>query len=187
MIRSISVPRARAEDFQRSMAFIDGTNLFHRLRDAKLALQNGGLQRLANLAVGGRQLVRTYLYTSRPHLEAAKAAHGTDFANGCRILLGDAIPTKDGGNYKEKGVDAMLVADMVYHAAIKNIEYAALVSVDTDFVQALRRVEDFGCRTAAVAVCAEMPERLRETADTVISLDAQALAGQGIAASRMPA
>ena len=166
------------------MTFIDGTNLFYRLRDAKLVLQNNGLQRLANLAVGGRQLVRTYLYTSQPHLEAAKAAHGPDFADSCRIVLGDAIPTKDGGNYKEKGVDAMLVADIVYHAAIKNIEYAAIVSVDTDFVQALRRVEDFGCRTAAVAVCAEMPARLRETADAVISLNPEALAGQGIAASR---
>ncbi|MGH8727043.1 MAG: NYN domain-containing protein [Burkholderiales bacterium] len=66
---------------------------------------------------------------------------------------------------EEKGVDALLVADMVYHAAAKNYDYALLISVDADFAHPLRRVEDFGCRTGVVAVCCELPDLLNQIAD----------------------
>jgi len=175
MIRSRAAFRpVKAQDFERAMVFIDGTNLFHRLRAAKLKIKEQGLLRLANTVVSNRPIVRTYLYTSPPHLERANIEYAANFDQDVRVVRGEAIKTKD-GNYKEKGVDAMLVADLVYHAAVRNFEFAVLISVDTDFAQALRRVEDFGCRTAVVGLCAEVPRLLRETADQVITFDADDL------------
>src|SRR5438128_1052740 len=129
--------------FQKAAVFVDGTNLFYRLEGAKLSLTQN-LMHIFHQFIAGRQLHRIYLYTTEPHLDRAKGFHGKNITENIRIVLGDAIPTKD-GNVKEKGVDALLVADLVYHAAVKNFDYALVVSTDTDFVQALRRVEDFGC------------------------------------------
>lgn len=74
---------------------------------------------------------------------------------------GAGVPTS--GEPKEKGVDALLVADLIYHAAQKNMDYAQLVAIDLDFVFAIRRVEDFGCRSAVLAFGQEAPEGLRKS------------------------
>lgn len=163
--------------FQKAMVFIDGTNLFHRLRDQKLRL-NDDLRAILGPYLGGRQVVRTYLYTVQQHLDEACAVHGSHISNGIRIVLGDGIPTSD-GNIKEKGVDALLVADLVYHAAVKNYDYALLVSADTDFVHALRRVDDFGCRTGVLTICADIPPRLRDACDDAYQLASGALEKEG--------
>lgn len=132
-------PAPRPIHFQRAMVFIDGTNLFHRLASPRLKLREPLSERFwAACGLEGRQLVRAYLYTSPPHLEAAKLVHGESAFDNTRVVLGDAIRTRD-GNWKEKGVDALLVADLVYHAAVKNFDYAILVSCDTDFCRALKK------------------------------------------------
>lgn len=154
--------------FQRAMVFIDGTNLFYRLGGAKLQLK-AKLSDIAKSFVEGRQVVRVYLYTSEPHFATAQKKHGNFIDDDLRVVLGDAIPTGD-GNYKEKGVDVLLVTDMVYHAAVKNYDYALLLSTDTDFVQAARRVDDFGCRTGVLGICCDIPERLRNACDDTILL-----------------
>ncbi|MBD1925699.1 NYN domain-containing protein [Trichocoleus sp. FACHB-90] len=149
--------------FQKAMVFIDGTNLFYRLEAAKLSL-NQNLAEIFTHFTDSRQIVRVYLYTIEQHLKKAKDFHGSHITEGIRIVYGEGIPTKD-GNIKEKGVDALLVADIVYHAAVKNYDYALVVSTDTDFVKALQRIEDFGCRTGVLAVCGDLPDRLREACD----------------------
>jgi uncharacterized LabA/DUF88 family protein len=153
----------RPIEFQKAMIFIDGTNLFYRLESEKLNL-NVNLAQIFNNFIDGRQLIRTYLYTIEQHFNKAQNFHGDHISNDIRIVYGEGIPTKD-GNIKEKGVDALLVADLVYHAAVKNYDYALLVSTDTDFVQALRRVEDFGCRTGVLSICSDIPDRLRNASD----------------------
>lgn len=150
---------------QRSMIFIDGTNLFYRLEGARLVIEQ-----LVNVFTthayisGDRQVSRIYLYTIQEHLDRAIKRHGPKFTEGIRVVLGHGIPTND-GNVKEKGVDALLVADLIYHAASRNYDHAVLVSTDTDFVHAIRRVEDFGCRTSVVGICSELPERLVANSD----------------------
>jgi uncharacterized LabA/DUF88 family protein len=171
---------AASREFERAMVFVDGTNLFHRLRASKLCLEREGLFRIGQLAIGGRETVRTYVYTSPPEFEKAKQEHEAGFDFGVRLSFGEAIPTGD-GNHKEKGVDALLVADFGYHAATRNLNFAVIVSVDTDFVHALRRVEDFGCRTAVVAVCATPPKRLTDAADEALTVAQDRLIAGGIA------
>jgi uncharacterized LabA/DUF88 family protein len=145
------------------MVFIDGTNLFYRLMAAKLSL-NTNLTSIIQPFLKRRQLWRVYLYTIDQHLTQAKQFHKDFITAEIRIVLGEGIPTQD-GNVKEKGVDALLVADLVYHAAVKNYDYALVVSTDTDFVQAVKRVEDFGCRTGVLGVCSDIPARLKKACD----------------------
>ena len=153
------------QQLQRAMLFVDGTNLLYRLRDANLVVPS--LSRLLtgfSFVAAGREVARIYFYSIQQHIDSAILRHGAQFFDGVRVVLGDSIPT-DGGNFKEKGVDALLVADLVYHAASRNCDAAVLVSTDTDFCHAIKRVEDFGCRTAVLGICAELPERLKRSAD----------------------
>lgn len=171
-------PPPRPVNFQRVMVFIDGTNLFYRVQAAKLRLKAKALEQICRHFTGGRQLVRVYLYTTKPKFEEAQKVHMPDFADGARLVFGDAVRLGD-GNLREKGVDALLVADLVYHAAAKNYDYAVLISTDTDFAVGLRRVEDFGCRTAVVAVLTDLPARLKEATDQVFLADEQLLLSHG--------
>ena len=163
---------------QRAIVFVDGTNLFYRLEAAKLKMPS--LSKLFPHHLQGRQLHRIYLYTVREQFERAQAVQGDGFCHGIRCVFGDGVPTGD-GNVKEKGVDALLVADLVYHAAMKNYDYALVVSVDTDFAHAIRRVEAFGCKTGVLGICAEVPERLRDSCDEAFFMHAGQLQQHGFA------
>jgi uncharacterized LabA/DUF88 family protein len=123
------------------------------------------------------------LYTIEHHLTQAKQFHKDTITEGIRVVLGEGVPLKD-GNVREKGVDALLVADLVYHAAVKNYDYALVVSTDTDFVQAIKRVEDFGCRTGVLGVCSNIPPRLKEVCDEANVLTEEQMLMRGWAVKR---
>ena len=148
--------------FQKAMVFVDGTNLFCRLRDEKLQVPR--LLSVLEHYVKPRQLVRAYWYTVEKHRIEAREIHGEQFFQGIRVVLGHGVETQKGA-LKEKGVDALLVVDMIYHAASRNCEYAVVVTTDQDFIYAIRRVEDFGCRTALLSFCREAPSKLAEACD----------------------
>lgn len=167
--------------FETAIVFVDGTNVFYSLMAQRVIVRN--LYQICLALVRPRKLHRVYLYSTIEHVERAVAWHGEEFLNGCRIVYGSAIPTGD-GNVREKGVDALLVADLVYHAASKNCQYALVASHDTDFCYALKRVEDFGCRTGVLAIGAHSPDRLRESADHYIHLSGEQLINGGFATSK---
>jgi len=148
---------------EKAMYFVDGTNVFNRLWAARLRLPS--LKQCCSHGFSHRwEIARIYVYTIKEQAERAKSFHGSAFLDGCRMVYGDAISRGD-GNVAEKCVDALLVADLVYHAAAKNYALAVVVTHDTDFRYALRRIEDFGCRSAVLAICEEAPPRLREMCD----------------------
>jgi uncharacterized LabA/DUF88 family protein len=146
------------------MVFIDGTNTIKRLEKCKL--KQARLFHIISNVLRDKIIVRMYLYSIQKHIDDALKTHGHDIFSGIRIVLGHGIE-KDDGNIKEKGVDALLVADLIYHAAMKNFDYALVVSVDTDFVFALHRIEDFGCRTGVMGLGIEVPQRLCDSCDEV--------------------
>ena len=158
----LSSPPIPPVSFERAMVFVDGSNVLINIRESGLKIPS--FYNLGALTVGSRQLTRVYVYTSQEKLDAAKQFHGQDCFSGCRVVLGDSVPLENGG-HREKGVDALLVADLVYHAAMKNFQYAVVISNDSDFAVALKRVEDFGCRTGLVSVIKKAPQRLIEACD----------------------
>ena len=154
-----SPPAQTRCSFSERWIFVDRTNLFHRLDAANLVV--GHLAAIFHsfaFLSAGRQIIRIYLCTSR----ASRPRTRKTPTNDVRVVLGHGIPTKD-GNIREKAVDTLLVADLIYHAASRNCDDAVLVSMDTDFVQAIRRVEDFGCRTSVIGNCRNVPDRLIES------------------------
>lgn len=70
---------------------------------------------------------------------------------------------------KEEAVDPLLVADLVYDVAVKILDYAFRVGVDTDFPNAITSAEDFGCRISILEMCADVPVRFAREADEVFS------------------
>jgi len=148
--------------FDKTMVFIDGSNLFIRLRDAKLKVNS--FSNISRFACRERQLHRTYLYTCQEKLDDAFAVHGEKAFEGCRIILGESIKLPN-GRHREKGVDALLVADLVYHAASRNCQFAIVLSNDQDFSVALKRVEDFGCRTGVLSLIDDAPGKLKRGCD----------------------
>jgi uncharacterized LabA/DUF88 family protein len=100
-------------------------------------------------------------------------------------VLGDSVPLAN-GKFREKGVDALLVADLVYHAAQKNCSYAVVVSNDSDFAHAIKRVEDFGCNTGVLAIVTPAVERVQGSCDDYHFVSAEAMVKQGWA-TELPA
>lgn len=167
--------------FQKVLAFVDGTSLQYRLDAERLLIYN--LSNIIRKACLPRELMRTCFYTSPPHLDRIRATNGDSYLDGCRVVLGDAIPTGD-GNVKEKGVDARLVADLVYNAASKNCDMIAILTHDTDFCHPLSRIEDFGCRTFLIAIGPDAPDRLQFVADKYLHIDKTTLLQQELATER---
>jgi uncharacterized LabA/DUF88 family protein len=165
---------------QRAMIFVDGTNLFYRLQAEKLIVPRiHDLFTQFACVAQMREIVRVYLYSVQERVDEALKIHGLSSLQGIRVVLGDGIRTSD-GNVKEKGVDALLVADVVYHAASRNCDVAIIVSTDTDFTFAIKRVEDFGCRTAVGGICSEVPARLQQSSDRTFTLSASDILSAGL-------
>ncbi len=166
------------------MVFVDGTNLLFRLQAEKLIVPR--LECIFSQfeqVHRGSEIVRIYLYTVKEQVDKALQVHGPTCFEGIRVVLGDGIPTS--GGIKEKAVDALLVADLIYHAASRNCDGAVLISHDTDFVYAIKRVEDFGCRSAVGGICQELSDRLKIAADRNFTVTADAMVARNVA-KRMP-
>ena len=169
---------------QRAMIFIDGTNLFYRLEAEKLMVPSIlALFTQFSCVAEMREIVRVYLYSVQERVDLALRQHGAECLQGIRVVLGDGIKKPD-GNIAEKGVDALLVADLVYHAASRNCDVAIVISTDTDFTFAIKRVEDFGCRTAVGGICSEIPERLKRSSDRTFTITADDILNAHLARRR---
>lgn len=158
---------------QKAMVFIDGTNFQYCIRGAKIKLIKP-IHWLAELFLEGRQLVRTFFYTCEPHLACLEHEHAPDILNTSKIVLGYAIPMGN-GNYSAKGVDIHLVSDMVYHAAMKNYDYALIVTTDPEFMPVVERVQDLGCQTGVLSLFRPVPSELANVCDEAFSLSQEQL------------
>jgi uncharacterized LabA/DUF88 family protein len=160
-----SSPSFPPEAFQRSIIFVDGTSVFYRFEEMKLCVSS--FHDLFTRLLGGRsnpRIMRICWYTIQEKYDRLVKIHGENCLDKVRVIFGSGVPSR-GSEPKEKGVDALLVADLVYHAAAKNMDYAQLVAIDLDFVFAIRRVEDFGCRSAVIALGQQPPIELQRGCD----------------------
>ena len=165
----------------RVMVYIDGSNLYHSLRNAE-GRTDLDFSKFADKLVGpDRQLVRTYYYNapldSKKQPEQYQAQQ--KFFDALRridyfeLRLGrlaynklrpDAPPT-------EKSVDILLATDMLMHAVTGIYDVAVLVSGDTDFVDAVQTIKGRGLHFEVGLFPDSGSRYLRDAADKVISLD----------------
>lgn len=170
----------------RVMIFIDGSNMYHSLKD-NFHRTDIDLQEFCDKLLEKRRLVRIYYYNAAVgrREEPERYIHQQAFFNSVKMIpylelrLGRLVYS----NWPisppyEKGVDIMLTTDMLTHGFKNNYDVGILVSEDGDYEMALQAVKDNG-KNVEVALFGK--ERtsvpLREVADRVISVDGRFIRG----------
>ncbi len=160
------------------MVFMDGSNIFPDVADKELVVPS--FHKIAAAIIHPRMLTRAYIYTTERKADDARKVHGASCFDGCRLVYGH-VSTRANGSETEKGVDTLLASDLIYHAAMKNIKYAVVVSNDTDFVWPLKRVEDFGCGTGVLSLIKKGNDVLQNACDVYTFWDVDQLIQNGLA------
>lgn len=161
------------------MAFIDGSNLYHSLRQ-HCGRTNVDFVEFCNRLANGRDLVRAYYYNAaidqqrepQPYADQLRFFDRMRRIPRLEVRLGTLVYRGGPGVPPyEKGIDVRLATDMLIHAFRGNYDVAVLVSGDTDFADAAQAVKDLG-RNVEIALFGNptSSRRLRDVADDVIPL-----------------
>jgi len=156
--------------------FIDGSNLYHALRDNCGRVNLNFAQFISKLC-GTRHLFRTYYYnvlqdpSQRPEgyreqqefLDMLRKTPYLEIRLGTTKLL-QGIPV-------EKGIDIMLATDLLHFAWNDLYDVAILVSGDGDFAYALQAVKNMGKHVEVAYFERNVSKDLLEVADNRHLLD----------------
>ena len=135
---------------ERTMVFIDGSNLYYGLK-ANSCPTRISFFKLGQLLTGeNRRLIRVYYYNaSYPDTESIETRRDQQrFFSAVRqmprvsVILGKLKPK--GNTLIQKGVDTRIVTDMIVFGYQDNYDTAILISGDGDFACALKAVGELG-------------------------------------------
>jgi len=146
--------------------FVDGGNLFHSCRDLGIKID---YNKLKNILSENRSLLRAHYYGADDGTEPqrrffdALRYYGWEVRTLPLRRYGDGIPF-------EKGVDVMLVTDMLVGAHRNVYDTAILCSGDKDYVYPVRMLKDLGKRVEIASFEHSLAKELRLVADHFISL-----------------
>nr|MDO8099647.1 NYN domain-containing protein [Candidatus Njordarchaeota archaeon] len=150
---------------ERVCIFVDGENLFYSQRRQGIEID---YLKLKETLVERRRLVRPYYYgtsTSEPRQ--------VRFFNLLRLAGYEVrvLPlVEHDGKKSEKGVDVMLVTDMLVLAHRDVYDVAVLVAGDGDYVYAVRALKEMGKRVEVAFFHDSCSRELRLSADRIVSL-----------------
>ena len=170
---------------ERVMIFIDGSNLYHSLKNyfKRTDLDIG---KFCRKLLGRRQLVRIYYYNAKvgqrqePELYKQQQAFlsGINSIPYTELRLGRLVYTSNWPTVPpyEKGTDVQLATDMITHSYKGNYDVGILVAGDNDFAGAVQAVKDNG-KHVEVALFGKQgtSQQLRAAADRVISINSRIL------------
>ncbi|MEE8418785.1 MAG: NYN domain-containing protein [Dehalococcoidales bacterium] len=171
---------------ERVMVFIDGSNLYHSLKNffKRTDLDIG---KFCNKLIGKRRLIRIYYYNAsvgRREEPDRYRDQQTFFASVsaipyCELRLGRLVYVNWPNTPPyEKGVDIQLTTDLLTHSYKNNYDVGILVAGDTDYVGALQAVKDNGKNIEIALFGKENTSRpLRDVADKVVTIDRKYLKG----------
>ena len=170
----------------RVMIFIDGSNMYHSLKD-NFRRTDIDIGKFCEKLLEKRRLIRIYYYNAPVgrREEPERYQHQQAFFSSVKMTpylelrLGRLVYTHwPTSPPYEKGVDIMLTTDLLTHSFKNNYDIAILVSEDGDFVGALQAVKDngknvevalFGKERTSVPLC--------EMADRVVGVDGRFMRG----------
>ena len=161
---------------QRVMVFIDGSNLYHVLKQ-QIDKHDLDYSKFAQKLSNQRNLIRTYYYNIRqdetvnPQLAKNQdrflnALYETEYLE---VRLGIWKPR--GQTMVEKGVDVMIATDLISHAYEDHYDIAILVSGDADFYPAIQAVKEIGKQVEVAAFDTNLSSEAARAADVVIRFD----------------
>ena len=161
---------------RRVMIFIDGSNLYHVLKQ-NTDKRDLDYKKFSQKLCGSRELIRTYYYNIRQESpDNPKLAESQDrFLNALyeteylEVKLG--IWKQRGQTMVEKGVDVMIAADLIAHAYEDHYDTAILVSGDADFYPALQIVKDTGKQVEVAAFDSNLSSEAAKFSDSIIKFN----------------
>ncbi len=170
----------------RVMIFIDGSNLYHSLKN-NFNRTDIDIGKFCQKLLDRRRLIRIYYYNSLVgrREEPERYQHQQAFFNSvklipyCELRLGRLV-YNNWPNIPpyEKGVDIMLTTDMLTHSFKNNYDIAVLVSEDGDYVGALQAVKDNGKNVETALFGKERTSvPVREVSDRVVAIDGRFMRG----------
>lgn len=143
---------------ERVEIFIDGSNLYHSMRE-ECGKEKLDFFKFARLLSNGRKTIRSYVYVSMVDAQitgSAIASSQLAFVNKIREIPYLTVTTtklkykkvKNGGKFQfvpyEKGVDIRIATDMLTGALRNCYDTAILVSGDGDFAPVLEEIKRAG-------------------------------------------
>ncbi len=165
---------------QRIMIFIDGSNLYHGMKDilGQVAID---YQSLINMLVKNRNLIRTYYYT--PVINRGEAEEQYRSQQRFLTYLADipyfevkfGILVRQGEVLVEKSIDVKLAVDMVKYAAMNQYDVAILVSGDGDYTPAVETVKEMGKHVECAFFPQETSSQLKQIVDIFFELNKETL------------
>ena len=161
----------------RVSVFVDGSNLYHALRDAGCGTNLDFYKFGSSLCGAQRELIRIYYYNAPVNQSdnpTAYAAQQRFFATLHRtpyleLKLGRLM--RRGNTQVEKGVDIMIATDMINYAYRNAYDVAILVSGDGDFVPAVSAVKDAGKHVENACFESSQSHHLLQTCDKFVEID----------------
>lgn len=171
---------------ERVMIFIDGSNLYHSLKNF-FKRTDIDIGKLGNKLLDKRRLIRIYYYNAKVGLKEEPGRYRDQqafFASVsaipyCELRLGRLVYINWPNTPPyEKGVDIQLATDMITHSFKNNYDVAILVAGDNDYVGALQAVKDNGKNVEVALFGKERTSRqLRIATDKVITINGRFLRG----------
>lgn len=171
---------------ERVMVFIDGSNLYHSLKNY-YKRTDIDIGKMCKKLLDNRRLVRIYYYNGKVGLKEEPQRYrdqqtflaSVNAIPYCELRLGRLVYHNwPNSPPYEKGVDVQLATDMITHSFKNNYDVAVLVAGDNDFVGALQAVKDNGKNVEVALFGKERTSyRLRMVADRVIAINSKFLKG----------
>jgi uncharacterized LabA/DUF88 family protein len=161
---------------ERIAVFIDGSNLYHALR-ANFTRYDLKFTEFIKKLCGGRHLFRAYYYNvlQDPSQRADAYREQQEFLSALRetpyleVRLGGTKLSQ--GIHVEKGIDVMLVTDLLQFAWRDRYDVALLVSGDADFAYALQAIKNMGKYVEVAYFESNVSRDILEVADNKQLLD----------------
>ncbi len=164
---------------ERVAVFIDGSNLYHSLKQ-QFGKASVDFEKLCAKLVGGRLLFRVYYYNApldqgkgreryRDQQKFFASLHSVRYLE---LRMGHLV-YRNWPNEPpyEKGIDVKLATDMLVHGFRQNYDTVVLVSGDNDFSDALQAVKDMGKHVEVALFGRRTSQQLREVADKIIEIN----------------
>jgi uncharacterized LabA/DUF88 family protein len=178
---------------ERVMIFIDGNNLYHSLKHV-VGKTNLDFEKFSAKLANNRHLIRTYYYNAPLNREDDEDKHRMQqsffdsldtvsyltkkFGRLEKRIVRQTLP--DGTfisapTYVEKGVDTLIVIDMLTFGYKDTYDTAILVSGDEDFAILVEKVKELGKHVEVANLGGSFA--LRQTADKYIMINQEFLEG----------
>ncbi|MFA5742833.1 MAG: NYN domain-containing protein [Candidatus Paceibacterota bacterium] len=141
---------------ERVIIFLDGSNFYHRLKDAELNLKQllgFNYKKFSEWLAHGRNIVKCVYYVGLVRKEKGNPKSEELVKNQQRLFAslknqGWEVKTGfmmvHGRDYKEKGVDVKLAVDILDMAYQDQYDSAIIVSSDTDLIPGIEKAKERG-------------------------------------------